>query len=66
MLWAVLFGALLFEEPIDAMALLGIAIIMSAGILAWLGEKRGENPREIQYDRQSEAQAPFPSNRPTE
>lgn len=40
MLWAVWFGAVLFHEPVDRATVLGIAIIMAAGVLTWARERR--------------------------
>lgn len=39
MLWAVAFTYLVFDQPVDALSFLGIAIIIFAGLLTWLREK---------------------------
>lgn len=45
MIWAVAFTYLVFEQPVDALSFVGIAIIILAGLLTWLRE-RIRMPRE--------------------
>ncbi|WP_185984443.1 DMT family transporter [Aureimonas mangrovi] len=39
MLWAVAFTYFVFDQPVDALSFVGIAIIIFAGLLTWLREK---------------------------
>jgi S-adenosylmethionine uptake transporter len=39
MAWALLFSYLLFHEPVDGVALFGIAVICAAGLLTWARER---------------------------
>jgi len=39
MIWAVLFSYLLFRQPVDVMTVIGIIVIIGAGLLTWVREQ---------------------------